>query len=64
MDSVRELEHSVPPGVEVKRLAGRIVWLRHAEGDWLGPAEEALVLLRELAPGALVGLGAALARPA
>lgn len=49
MDSVGELEHRMPPDVEVKRLAGRIVWLRNADGEWLGPAEEALALLCEVA---------------
>jgi len=48
MDVVAKLHESVPTGIEVKRLAGRMVWLREADREWLGPAEEALERLRAL----------------
>jgi hypothetical protein len=48
VDPVQALAERVPVEVEVKRLAGRIVWLRGDEREWLGPAEEALARLREL----------------
>ena len=50
MDAVGELELRVPEHVEMKRLAGRVVWLRHGAEEWVGPAEEALALLRDREP--------------
>jgi hypothetical protein len=52
VDAVGELERCAPEEIEVKRLAGRIVWLREAGDEWVGPAEEALARLRALAPDA------------
>jgi hypothetical protein len=48
VDSVARLEQTAPPEIEVKRLAGRIVWLRDDEREWVGPAEVALALVGEL----------------
>jgi hypothetical protein len=45
VDSYGRLSDCVPAAVEVKRLAGRMVWLREEEHEWIGPAEEALALL-------------------
>lgn len=53
MDSVRELEQRIAAEIDVRRLAGRIVWLRSGEREWVGPAEEALAIVRELSPAAL-----------
>jgi hypothetical protein len=46
VDPVAELERSAPEQVEIKRLAGQVVWLREGAREWLGPAEEALERLR------------------
>lgn len=52
MDPVGRLLDSTPPEVEVKRLAGRVVWLREDDREWIGPAEEALARLDDAdAPG-------------
>jgi endonuclease III len=50
VDAVALLEEAVPVDTEVKRLAGRIVWLREADHEWVGPAEEALALLSAAQP--------------
>jgi hypothetical protein len=50
VDAVGELQRSAPEQIEVKRLAGQIVWLREGGDEWVGPADEALARLRDLAP--------------
>lgn len=50
MDPVARLEETAPLEVEVKRLAGRIVWLRDDDDEWIGPAEVALALLADADP--------------
>ena len=50
MDAVGELERNAPEEIEVKRLAGQIVWLRDGADEWVGPAVEALARVRALAP--------------
>jgi hypothetical protein len=52
MDTFGELQLSAPQEIEVKRLAGQIVWLREGAVEWVGPAHEALARLRALAPEA------------
>jgi hypothetical protein len=52
VDAVGAVVREAPKHVEVKQLAGRIVWLREAEREWVGPAEEALARLRTLEPSA------------
>jgi hypothetical protein len=52
VDPVQALAERVPVEVEVKCLAGRVVWLREAGREWLGPAEEALARLRGAEPAA------------
>ena len=52
MDAVGELQRTAPEQIEVKRLAGQIVWLREGPEEWVGPADEALARLRGLAPEA------------
>jgi hypothetical protein len=46
VDAVRAIVLEAPAGIEVKHLAGQIVWLREAEQEWVGPAEDALARLR------------------
>ena len=48
MDAVGELQRAAPEQIEVKRLAGQIVWLREGADEWVGPADEALARLRTL----------------
>jgi len=50
VDAVGELQCAAPEQVEVKQLAGQIVWLREGPEEWVGPADEALARLRALAP--------------
>ena len=50
MDAVGELQRCAPDQIEVKRLAGQIVWLREDAEEWVGPADDALALLRAQAP--------------
>ena len=45
MDSYVRLADSLPAEIEIKRLAGTMVWLRDADHEWTGPAEQALALL-------------------
>jgi hypothetical protein len=52
VDAVRAIVLETPAEIEVKHLAGQIVWLRQAEQEWVGPAEEALARLRDLEPQA------------
>jgi hypothetical protein len=52
VDAVAELERSAPDQIEVKRLAGQVVWLREGTEEWIGPADEALALLRNQEPDA------------
>jgi hypothetical protein len=52
VDAVGELQRAAPEEIEVKRLAGQIVWLREGPDEWVGPADEALARLRGLAPEA------------
>ena len=52
MDAVGQLQCAAPEQVEVKQLAGQIVWLREGPEEWIGPADEALAQLRGLAPEA------------
>jgi len=50
VDSYGRLVDSIPEQIEVKRLAGTMVWLRDADHEWTGPAEEALALLGDAEP--------------
>jgi hypothetical protein len=52
VDAVGTLAREAPEHVQVKLLAGQIVWLREDEQEWVGPAEEALARLRTLEPAA------------
>jgi hypothetical protein len=52
VDAVGELLRSAPEQIEVKHLAGQIVWLREGLEQWVGPADEALARLRGLEPEA------------
>lgn len=54
MDSFGKLVDSLPAEIEIKRLAGTIVWLFDAEHEWTGAAQEALALLVAAAPDAAV----------
>ena len=50
MDSYVKLVDSVPDEIEIKRLVGTMVWLRDAQHEWTGPAEQALALLGAAEP--------------
>jgi hypothetical protein len=50
VDAFRELQRSAPEQIEIKRLAGQIVWLRDGADEWVGPADEALARVQALAP--------------
>jgi hypothetical protein len=50
VDAVGELQRCAPEQIEVKQLAGQIVWLREGRDEWIGPPHEALARLRDLAP--------------
>ena len=50
MDVFGELERTAPEHIEIKRLAGQIVWLRDERDEWVGPADEALARVQALAP--------------